>query len=69
MTIKHTNVLNVCLDNLLVKQLKNRSFICNALNCLNEENKRFTNDLSLFFIFSSFTFSLYYHIYIIKVEF
>jgi threonine/homoserine/homoserine lactone efflux protein len=25
---------NVCLDSLLVRQLKHRGFICNALNCL-----------------------------------
>jgi hypothetical protein len=27
---------NVCLDNILVRQLKHRDFICNALNFLNE---------------------------------
>jgi hypothetical protein len=46
---------NLCLDSLLVRQLKHRSFICNALNCLNEENKRSSNSLflSLYLIFFS----------------
>jgi hypothetical protein len=46
---------NVCLDSLLVKQLKHRGFICNTLNCLNEENKRMSNCLflSLYLIFFS----------------
>jgi hypothetical protein len=38
---------NVYLDNLLVRQLKHRSFIFNALNFLNEENKSFSNSLFL----------------------
>jgi hypothetical protein len=38
---------NVCLDSFLVRQLKHKSFICNALNFLNEENKRFSNCLFL----------------------
>jgi hypothetical protein len=33
-----------------VRQLKLIGFICNIFNYLNEENKRFTNYLSLFFI-------------------
>jgi hypothetical protein len=32
---------------LLVRQLKHKSFICNALKCLNEENKNFSNSLFL----------------------
>jgi hypothetical protein len=46
---------NVCLYSILVRQLKHRSFICNALNCLNEENKMFSNCLflSLYLIFFS----------------
>jgi hypothetical protein len=40
---------------LLVRQLKYWGFIYNALNCLNEENKRFSNlSFSLYLIFSSF---------------
>ena len=52
---------NVCLDSFLVRQLKHRGFICNALNCLNEENKRFSNCLflSLYLIFFSSSFALY----------
>jgi hypothetical protein len=47
---------------LLVRQLKHMDFICNALNCINEENKMFSNSLFLslylifFFIFSYFMF-------------
>jgi hypothetical protein len=51
---------NVYLDSLLVRQLNHRDFICNALNCLNEENKRSSNCLSLYnflFIFSCFMFN------------
>jgi hypothetical protein len=44
---------NVYLDSLLVRQLKHRGFICNALNCLNEENKMFSNCLSIYLIFCS----------------
>jgi hypothetical protein len=51
---------NVCLDSLLVRQLKHRCFICNALNCLNEENKMFSNYLflSLYLIFFSSSLAL-----------
>ena len=51
---------NVCLDSLLVRQLKHRGFICNALNFLNEENKRFSNCLffSLYLIFFSSSLTL-----------
>jgi hypothetical protein len=51
---------NVCLDSLLVRQLKHRGFICNALNFLNEENKRFLNCLflSLYLIFFSSSLAL-----------
>jgi hypothetical protein len=44
---------NLCLDTFLVRQLKHRDFICNALNYFNEENKRFLNCLflSLYLIF------------------
>jgi hypothetical protein len=44
---------NVCLNSFLVRPLKHMSFICNALNFLNEENKRFSNCLflSLYLIF------------------
>ena len=90
---------NVYLDSLLVRQLKRRGFICNELNCLNEEkqkvfklfislslsnflfifscfmfncldeeNERFTNYLSLFFIFYFLLLSLYIIKYV-KVEF
>jgi hypothetical protein len=61
---------NVYLDSLLVRQLNYRDFICNALNCLNEENKRFTNYLSLFFFFIliiivvAYYYLIIYHIYI-----
>jgi hypothetical protein len=55
---------NVCLDNFLVRQLKHMSFIFNALNFLNEENKRFSNSLflSLYLIFfsSSLTFFFFF---------
>jgi hypothetical protein len=47
---------------LLVRQLKHKGFICNIFNCLNEENKRFTNSLSLFFFLSSLAFSLYFNV-------
>ena len=54
--------LALCLY-LNVRQLKRMSFICNILNCLNQENKRFTNFLflflSFFFLLFSLTFSLY----------
>jgi hypothetical protein len=52
---------NVCLDNILARQLKYRSFICNALNFLNEENNWFSNCLflSLYLIFFSSSFTLY----------
>jgi hypothetical protein len=55
---------NICLDSLLVRQLKHRGFICNALNCLNEENKRFSNCLflSLYLIFFSSSLALYLNI-------
>jgi hypothetical protein len=33
--------LNVCLDSLLVRQLKHRGFICNALIYLNDKTKGF----------------------------
>jgi hypothetical protein len=51
---------NVCLESLLVRQIKHKGFICNALNFLNEENKRFSNCLFLYLIFflSSFTLCL-----------
>jgi hypothetical protein len=42
---------------LFVKQLKHNNFVCNALNCLNEQNKKFLNSLFLFLyliFFSSF---------------
>jgi hypothetical protein len=40
-----------------MRQLKHKSFICNALNCLNEENKNFSNSLflPLYLIFFSST--------------
>jgi hypothetical protein len=45
---------------LLVRQLKHKGFICNIFNCLNEENKRFTNSFFIFlFIFSCFPFILF----------
>jgi hypothetical protein len=53
---------NLCLDNLLVRQLKHRSFIYNALNCLNEENKKFSNSLYLIFFSSSLTLCLYLNV-------
>jgi hypothetical protein len=45
---------------LLMRQLKHGSFICNAFNCLNEENKRFSNSLflSLYLIFFSSSLAL-----------
>jgi hypothetical protein len=53
---------NVCLNSRLVKQLKYRGVICNALNFLNEENKIFSNclflSLYLIFFLSYFTFYL-----------
>jgi preprotein translocase subunit SecG len=51
---------NICLDSLLVRQLKHMGFICNALNCLNKENKRFLNCLflSLYLIFFSSSLAL-----------
>jgi hypothetical protein len=51
---------NIYLDSLLVRQLKHMSFIYNALNCLNEENKRFSNCLflSLYLIFFSSSLTL-----------
>jgi hypothetical protein len=51
---------NVCLDSLLVRQLKHMSFIFNALNFLNEENKSFSNSLflSLYLIFFSSSLTL-----------
>jgi hypothetical protein len=61
---------NVCLDSLLVRQLKHRGFICNALNCLNEENKRFSNCLflSLYLIFFSSSFALYLIVLMMKTK-
>jgi hypothetical protein len=51
---------NICLDSLLVRQLKHRSFIFNTLNFLNEENKSFSNYLflSLYLIFFSSSLTL-----------
>jgi hypothetical protein len=49
---------NVCLDSLLVRQLKHKGFICNALNCLNEVNKRFSNCLFLSLYLTFFLSSL-----------
>jgi hypothetical protein len=55
---------NVHLDSFLVRQLKHRGFICNALNCLNEENKKFSNCLflSLYLIFFSSSLALYLYL-------
>jgi hypothetical protein len=41
---------NICLDSLLVRQLKHMSFICNVLNFLNEKKKQkvFKLSISLF---------------------
>jgi hypothetical protein len=53
---------NLCLDSLLVRQLKHMSFICNALNlcpptlvwtCPKKKKKRFSNSLFLSLFFSS----------------
>ena len=52
---------NVCLNNLFVRQLKHRDFICNALNFLNDEDNRFLNCLiflSLYLIFFSYSLAL-----------
>jgi hypothetical protein len=49
---------NVCLDRFFVRQLKHKDFICNAFNCLNEENKRFSNCLFLFLYLIFFSSSL-----------
>jgi hypothetical protein len=53
---------NVCLDSILVRQLKHKSFICNALNYFNEKKKVFklSHSLSLsnfLFISSYFMFN------------
>jgi hypothetical protein len=48
----------------LVRQLKHNNFICNTLNCLNEENKRFSNSLSLSLSNFLFIFSCFNYIYI-----
>jgi hypothetical protein len=45
-----------------VRQLNRMCFICNIFNCLNEENRRFTNSLSLFFFLSFLAFSLYLNV-------
>jgi hypothetical protein len=51
---------NICIDSLLVRLLKHRGFICNTSNCVNEENKRFSNCLflSLYLIFFSSSLAL-----------
>jgi hypothetical protein len=51
---------NICLDSLLVRQLKHKGSICNALNFLNEENKKFSNChfFSLYLIFFSSSLTL-----------
>jgi hypothetical protein len=51
---------NVCLNSIFVRQLKHWDFINNALNFLNEENKRFSNCLflSLYLIFFSSSLAL-----------
>jgi hypothetical protein len=51
---------NVCLESLLVRQIKHKGFICNILNFFNEENKRFSNCLflSLYLIFFSSSLTL-----------
>ena len=52
---------NVYLDSLFVRQLKHRDFIYNALNFLNDKNKRFLNCLtflSLYLIFFSCSLAL-----------
>jgi hypothetical protein len=56
-------VLDFCL---LVRQLKYKGFICNIFNCINEENKRFTNSPSLFFFLSSLAFSFLFQYETIK---
>jgi hypothetical protein len=45
--------LTLCLY-INMRQLKRIYFICNIFNCLNEENKRFTNFLFLFFFYLLF---------------
>ena len=52
---------NVCLNNLFVRQLKHKGFMCNALNFLNEENKRFLDSLflSFYLVFFSSSIALY----------
>ena len=50
---------NVCLDKLLVRQLKHKGFICNALNYLNEKKKGFQIvSFSLYLIFFSSSLTL-----------
>jgi hypothetical protein len=51
---------------LLVRQLKHKSFICNALNCLYEENKSFSNSLSI--SLSNFLFISSYFMFIYQYE-
>jgi hypothetical protein len=60
---------NVCLDDLLVGQLKHKCFICNALICLNKKKKKKKTKQKVFklspyiflsdfpFIFSCFMFN------------
>jgi hypothetical protein len=43
---------------LLVRQLKYKGFICNALDCLNKENKSFSNSLFLLLYLIFFSYSL-----------
>jgi hypothetical protein len=57
--ILFSSSLTLCLY-LNVRQLKHIGLIFNIFICLNEENKRFTNYLSLFFFLSSLAFFLYY---------
>jgi hypothetical protein len=53
---------------LLVRQLKHMDFICNALNCLNEENKSFSNSLFRSPSLSNFLFIFSYFMFIYQYE-